>query len=69
MRAIGWNQCWYSPFIGGPHQYVWAGCKITVDTKPPLANFQGEVDRASLFPQVFVNNKTNKVRLNVIKCN
>jgi hypothetical protein len=23
MRAIGCNQCWYSPFIGGPHQQVW----------------------------------------------
>ena len=22
MRAIGCNQCWYSPFIGGPHQHV-----------------------------------------------
>ena len=25
MKATGCNQCWYSPFIGGPHQYVWVG--------------------------------------------
>ena len=23
MRATGCNQCWYSPFTGDPHQYVW----------------------------------------------
>ena len=28
MRATGCNQCWYSPFIGGPHQYVWVGYKM-----------------------------------------
>ena len=27
VRAIGCNQCWYSPFTGGPHQYVWVGYK------------------------------------------
>ena len=28
MRATGCNQCWYSPVIGGPHQYVWVGYKF-----------------------------------------
>ena len=25
VRAIGCNQCWYSPFTGGMDQYVWVG--------------------------------------------
>ncbi len=26
-ESVGCNQCWYSPFIGGTHQYVWVGYK------------------------------------------
>ena len=29
-KAIGCNQCWYPPFTGGPHQYVWVGYKLTI---------------------------------------
>ena len=32
MRANGCNQCWYSPFNGGPHQNVWMNYKCQHST-------------------------------------
>ena len=29
-RPIGWNQCWYSPFVGGQHQQVWGGYEMAI---------------------------------------
>ena len=30
VRAIDCNQCWYSPFTSGPHQYVWVGYRFNL---------------------------------------
>jgi hypothetical protein len=29
MRATSYNRCWYSPFTGGPHQWVWVSYLFT----------------------------------------
>lgn len=48
-EATGCHHCWYSPFIGGPHKYVWVAYKLhtkKISYSLPIGNYP-HVDSSS----------------------